>query len=52
LHSGARAVGTETLTTGPNILTDIMNKQPELTVGDIFQTRFGAAKITLQIFKK
>jgi hypothetical protein len=51
LHSGARAVGTETLNTGPNILTDILNTQPELTVCDILRTRFGVAKITSKVKK-
>jgi hypothetical protein len=48
LYSGARAVGREALSTGSNILTDILNKDPERPVGTIFKKRFGEAKGNLQ----
>jgi len=31
-----------------NIITDILNKEPEQPVGDIFKNRFGEAKNNLQ----
>ena len=48
LYSGAKAVGNETLKTGPNVITDILNKEPEQPVGDIFKTRFSEAKDNLE----
>jgi len=48
LYSGAKAVGKEALKTGSNIMTDILNKKPEDTVGEIFKTRFGEAKDSLE----
>jgi len=44
LYSGAKALGKEALKTDSNIITDILNKEPEQLVGDIFKTRFGKAK--------
>jgi hypothetical protein len=48
LYSGAKAFGKEALKTGSNILTDILHKQPEQPMGDIFNTRFGDAKDKLE----
>jgi len=48
LYSGAKAVGKEALETGSNIITDILNKQPEQPVGNIFKNRFEEAKDNLQ----
>jgi hypothetical protein len=48
LYSGAKAVGREVLSTGSNILTDILNKDPEQPVGTIFKKLFGEAKGNLQ----
>jgi len=48
LFSGAKAVGKEALRTGSNILTDILEKQPEQPMGTIFKTRFGEAKGNLE----
>ena len=48
LYSGAKAVGKETLKTGSHIMNDILNKEPEQPVGDIFRTRFSEAKGNLQ----
>jgi hypothetical protein len=48
LYSGAKAVGREALSTGSNILTDILNNDPDQTVGTIFKKRFGEAKGNLQ----
>ena len=48
LYSGAKAVGKETLKTGSNIITDILNKEPEQPVGNIFKNRFEEAKGNLQ----
>jgi len=36
LYSGAKAVGKETLNIGSNIITDILNKEPEQPLGNIF----------------
>jgi len=36
LYSGAKAVGKEALKRGSNIITDILNKEPERPVGAIF----------------
>ena len=48
LYSGAKAVGKEALKTGSNIITDILNKEPEQPVGNIFKTRFSEAKGNLE----
>jgi len=48
LYSGAKAVGKEALKTGSSILTDILNKEPEEPVGNIFKTRFSQAKGNLE----
>jgi len=48
LFSGAKAVGKEALKTGSNIITDILNKEPEQPVGDIFKSRFTEAKGNLE----
>jgi hypothetical protein len=47
-YSGAKAVGKEALNAGSNIITDILNKQPEQPVGDIFKNRFSEAKGSLE----
>jgi len=47
LYSGAKAVG-RGLKTGSNIITDNLNKEPEQTVGNIFNTRFSQAKGNLE----
>jgi len=41
---GAKAVGKEALKTVSNILTEILNKQPEQSVSDIVKTCFGEAE--------
>ena len=43
-YSGAKGVGKEALKTGSHIITDILKKEPEQPVGDIFKTRFSEAK--------
>jgi hypothetical protein len=48
LYSGAKAVGREAISTGSNILTDMLNKDPEQPVGTIFKKRFSEAKGNLQ----
>ena len=48
LYSGAKAVGKEALKTGSNILTDLLNKEPEQQFGDIFKNRLGEAKDNLK----
>lgn len=48
LYSGAKAVGREALKTGSNIITDMLNKEPEQHVRDIFKNRFGEAKGNLK----
>jgi hypothetical protein len=48
LYSGAKAVGKEDLKTGSNIITDILNKEPEQPVGNIFKNRFSEAKGNLE----
>ena len=48
LYSGAKAVGKEALKTGSHIITDILIKEPEQLVGDIFKTRFSEAKGILE----
>jgi len=41
-------VGKGALKTGSNIITDILNKEPEQPVGNIFKTRFIQAKGNLE----
>ena len=48
LYSGAKAVGKEALKTGSNIIPDILNKEPEQPVCNIFKNRFEEAKYNLQ----
>jgi hypothetical protein len=48
LCSGAKAAGKEALKPRCNIITDILNKEPEQHVGDIFKIRFVEAKNNLQ----
>jgi hypothetical protein len=48
LYSGAKAVGKEALKTGSIVITDILNKEPEQPVGNIFKTRFSQAKGNLE----
>jgi len=53
LYSGAKAFGKEALKTGSNIITDMLNKEPEQLLDDIFKNRFIEAKDNLeQIIKK
>ena len=40
LYSGAKPVGKEALKTGSNIISDILNKEPEQPMGNIFKNRF------------
>ena len=47
LYSGAKAVGKEALKRS-NIITNILNKEPEQPVGNIFKNRFEEAKDNLQ----
>ena len=47
LHSGAKAVGKEALKTGSNIITDMLNKEPEQPVRVIFKNLFIEAKDNL-----
>ena len=44
LYSGAKAVGKEALKTGSNIITDILNKDPEQPAGNISKNSFKEAK--------
>jgi hypothetical protein len=37
LYSGAKTVGKDTLKTGSNIITDMLNKEPEQPVCNIFK---------------
>jgi hypothetical protein len=48
LYSGTKAIGKEALKTGSNIITDILNKERERPVGNIFKNRFEEAKDNLQ----
>ena len=48
LYSGAKAVGKEALKTGSNIITDILNKEPEQPVGNFFKNRFEEGKDNIQ----
>jgi len=47
-YSGAKAVGKDALKTGYNIITIILNKEPEQPMGNIFKTRFSQAKSNLE----
>ena len=51
LYSDAKAVGKEALKTGSNIITDILNKDPEQPVGNIFRNRFKETKGNLKKLK-
>ena len=44
LYSGAKAIGKEALNTGSNIIADMLNKEQEQPVDDIFKNRFIEAK--------
>jgi len=46
LYSGAKAVGKEALKTGSNIITDMLNKEPEQPVRDILKIDLLRQKIT------
>jgi len=48
LYSGAKAVGKEALKTGSNIITDMVNKEPEQSVGSIFKNLFSEPKDSLE----
>ena len=48
LYSVAKAVGKEALKTGSNIITDILNKDPEQPACNIFKNLFMEAKGNLQ----
>jgi len=48
LYSGAKGVGKDAFKTGSNIITDMLNKEPEQPIGDIFKNRFIEAKDNLE----
>jgi hypothetical protein len=48
LYSGAKAVGKEALKTCSNILTDMLDKEPNQPMKTIFKSRFGEAKDNLE----
>ena len=48
LYSGAKAVGEEAFKAGSNILTDILSKEPEQPMGDIFKNLFIEEKVNLK----
>jgi len=48
LYSGAKAVGKEALKPGSNIITDILNKEPEQPVGNIFKLVLVKQRVTLK----
>jgi len=48
LYSGAKAVREEALKTWSNIISRILNEEPEQPVGNIFKNRFEEAKDNLQ----
>jgi len=48
LYSGAKAVGKEALKTRSNIITDMLNKEPEQRVRDIFKNLFIEVKDNLK----
>ena len=47
LYSWAKCVG-KSLKAGSHIITDILDKEPEQPVGDIFKTRYSEAKCNLE----
>ena len=47
LYSGAKALGKEVLKTISNIVTDILNKEPEHTMTNILKYHFSQAKVNL-----
>ena len=47
-YSGAKAVLNEALKTGSNIITDVLNKEPEQPVGNIFKTCLFKQRVTLK----
>jgi len=51
LYSGANDVEKEYLM-GSNIITDILNKEPEQPVGNIFKTRFSELKGNFEVKNK
>jgi len=48
LYSGAKAVRKKALKIGSNMITDILNKEPEQLVGNSFKNRFSQAKGNLE----
>jgi len=48
LYSGAKAVGKEVLKTGSNIITAILNNEPEQPMRKVFENRFSQAKGNLE----
>jgi hypothetical protein len=46
LYSGVKKVGKEALKTGSNIITDMLNKEPEQPVGSIFKIGLLRQKMT------
>ena len=48
LYSGSKAVEKEALKTGFKIITDILNKNPDQTLSNIFKNRFSEAKGNLE----
>jgi hypothetical protein len=51
LYSGAKEVGKEALKSGSNII-DMINKDPDQPVGNIFRKRFSEVKDNLEPQKK
>jgi len=45
---GVKMVGLEAIIKGSNIITDILNKEAEQPVSDIFKNRFSQAKGSLE----
>jgi hypothetical protein len=48
LYSGAKAVGKEVLKTGSNIITAILNNEPEQPMRKVLENRFSQAKGNLE----
>jgi hypothetical protein len=48
LYSGEKAIGKELIERGSNILTDLLNKEPDQQVGQILRARFDVAKDNLE----
>jgi hypothetical protein len=48
LYSGTKAVGKDALKLFSYIITDILNKEPEQPLGNIFKNRFSEAKGDLE----